>query len=453
MEELDEQGMWWLPSQPDRKVAGRLTYTVENGTRLSLNGSFREMWENETRVRKGVIRLTEEDLLREGRYPRIHGQVGSNPVTLDDCFRTRIKADLFGGLPLEEVFVNRAYRGVWFDADEEASGHKIAVHLLHLVYWMHRSGLSEEVRTRAQSDGNASDPAMRVEGHSILPIEVALPESVSLRIGQTLTLAGDGVAERSIRQDFRLRFEVPEIRPLRDLVALVSDAQDIISIGLDRTACLQSVVLSHPDLVEERSEGRALDLPIDVFAQWRDRAGWREPKRLFANDMLYSMADLNGSQGLGRLLVTASEFRTELSRIMATREAPSMYASDRLLNRAAALESFDRVSTSHTTSRFEARIRRCMVLAGPPFERLVRRPDEWVALFKTRRDLTAHHLSRLPAEDGFLDHIIAETAYYLFVMCLLRKASVPNAVFGLVERNSQFQWVAKQVPAILGVVT
>lgn len=76
MEELDEQGMWWLPSQPDRKVAGRLTYTVENGARLSLNGSFREMFENGTRVRDGGIRLADEDLLRTGRYPRITGRSG-----------------------------------------------------------------------------------------------------------------------------------------------------------------------------------------------------------------------------------------------------------------------------------------------------------------------------------------------------------------------------------------
>lgn len=351
MEELDEQGMWWLPSHPDRKVAGRLTYTVENGARLLLNGSFREMFGQGRHLGDGGVKLTEDDLVGAGNYPRIHGQVGSKAITLDDCFRKRSTGDLFGGFSLEEVFVNRVYRGVWFDSDEEVSGNKVAARLLHLVYWVRHSGLSEEFRTRVQSEENVEEPVIKLRAQSIPNIEVELPDGASLRIGQTLSLTGDGVACRTIKQDFVLRFEVSTLRPLRDLIALVSDAQDVISIGLDRTACLESVTLSHPDLVEELNERRTVEVPIDMFAQWSDRDGWREPKVLVGNDMLYSLADLDGSQGLRRLLVTASDFRTELSRIMATRQR-QMYSSDRLLNRAAALESLDRARTGHANSKF-----------------------------------------------------------------------------------------------------
>ncbi len=345
------------------------------------------------------------------------------------------------------------YRGVWFDRNEEVSGYKVAARLLHLVYWVRRSGLSEEFVTRLQAEDKSEVPIITLRAHSIPNMEVELPDGVSLTIGQSLSLTGDGVACRTIRQDVVLRFEVPNLRPLQELIAFVSDAQDVISIGLDRTACLESVVLSHPDLVEELNERRTVDIPIDMFAQWSDRDGWREPKVLSENEVLYSLADLGGTQGLRNLLVTASGFRSELSRIMATRQRRSMYSSDRLLNRAAALESFDRARTGHANSRFGTRMQRCISLAGSPFERLVEKPKDWGALFKTRRDRTAHHLNRLPAEDGFLDHIMAETAYYLFVLCFLREASVPNKVFGLIEKNSQFQWVAKQVPAILAVAT
>ncbi len=92
MEELDEQGMWWLPSSPDRKVAGRLTYTVQNGAHLLLNGSFREKLDAERRPAVGGATLTEDDIFGAGNYPRIHGQIQSKAITLDDCFRKRLKA-------------------------------------------------------------------------------------------------------------------------------------------------------------------------------------------------------------------------------------------------------------------------------------------------------------------------------------------------------------------------
>jgi hypothetical protein len=42
VETIDEGGQWWLPEAPDRKLSGWLTFTVDDGARLRLVGSFRD---------------------------------------------------------------------------------------------------------------------------------------------------------------------------------------------------------------------------------------------------------------------------------------------------------------------------------------------------------------------------------------------------------------------------
>ena len=38
MENIEYSGYWWLPSEPDEKIAGILTYTNDEGIKLRLTG-------------------------------------------------------------------------------------------------------------------------------------------------------------------------------------------------------------------------------------------------------------------------------------------------------------------------------------------------------------------------------------------------------------------------------
>lgn len=450
MEEIDAAGEWWLPTRPERKVSGRLTYTVESGARLSLIGSLRDWHEEGREVRPGVVAFGEDDLDRAGAYGRLHGQVESKAYTLDGCFRTRLNRNLFGGLPAEEIRANRVFRGAWYEEDEVIVGHRLSTRLLHLVYWVHESGLGEEWRwpDRSNEAADAGQPVATLTAHSLPRKHIALTDGATIRIDQTIGLEGDQVASRTIRQDFVLTVELPTSSPLEDLMVLLSDAHDVISIGLNRTACFESITLYDEALAEGEGDRRRL-VPVDFLAQWSDRDGWREPKLLTARDMLFSLDDLGGPDGFQSLLEATARFRSEARRVTATRNGKAMFPSDRLMNRAAALESFDRARTAAKGSHFRTRINRCATLAGSPFEQLVKDVSSWVTLFKDRRNLQAHHLERSPEEDGYVDLVMADCAYFLFVLCLLREADAPDKVFDLVQQNSEFHWLANQVPAVL----
>jgi hypothetical protein len=447
MEELNEVGEWWLPSQPDRKVGGRLTFSVDDGARLSLIGSLRDWLEEGREVAPGHIEFGEDDLTAAGNYGRLHGQVGASAYTLDGCFRVRVSRNLFGGLATEEIHADQIYRGAWYEPDEVVVANRLSVRLLHLPYWMPPSRIQAEWSDRT-SDTDPGYPIVTVAAQPVSNETLTLVDDATLTILQTVGTEGDGIVRRSITQDFAVQIETPDRRGCQDLMALMRDVQDVVSIGLNRTACIEAATFYDPELARDDGDRRR-EIPLGFLAQWSDREGWREPQVLTEYDRLFSFTDIGAADGLAKLLRTASRYRSELRRVTATRNGRSMFTSDRLVNRAAAIESFDRALTGASSSRFRTRIKRCTTLAGEPFEHLVGDLTAWVDLFKTRRDLHAHHLERAPDEGGFLDLIMADCAYFLFVLCLLRDADAPPQVFELIKQNRDYEWLAKQVPAVL----
>lgn len=185
-----------------------------------------------------------------------------------------------------------------------------------------------------------------------------------------------------------------------------------------------------------------------MFARWSDRAAWVEPKDLTPRDVLFHYHVI-GADGLGQLLDATAKHTTELRRVIATRREGRMYNSDRLLNRCAALESFDRRRRRRRGHNFDDRIAACINLAGEPFERLVNDTEAWFRVLRRRRNHVAHHLQNDDEDDGFTDLVIADSTYFLFALCFLREASLPSKVFDLVEDNGRVDWLRRRLPGVL----
>ena len=74
MKSLDVEGLFWLSTEPQNEVAGRLTFDATNGEQLSLIGAFHELSEFGDLPAEPV---------------RIQGVAGKKPLTLDECLLTR----------------------------------------------------------------------------------------------------------------------------------------------------------------------------------------------------------------------------------------------------------------------------------------------------------------------------------------------------------------------------
>jgi len=154
------------------------------------------------------------------------------------------------------------------------------------------------------------------------------------------------------------------VRPLGTLMATPAHLQALVSIGIDRPAGYEGLVLNHPDLTQgPPTKPRQYRRPIDYLARWSARDDEVEPPK--HHGMPFTLRDLGGLPAIGRWLPVANRYQHQLSQVMATRYG-SQLVSDRLLNRVAALEGFHKLRNS-TESKLRPRLIECGALAGAPF--------------------------------------------------------------------------------------
>src|SRR5258707_1157505 len=91
------RGPFWLPDQADGEQRGVLTYDPNNGATLTLVGGFDDGGWSQTGP--GAFAMREGS----GRFPVIHGRVGSKSVSLLNCRVGTSRSSGFGSIPDEQV--------------------------------------------------------------------------------------------------------------------------------------------------------------------------------------------------------------------------------------------------------------------------------------------------------------------------------------------------------------
>jgi len=117
------------------------------------------------------------------------------------------------------------------------------------------------------------------------------------------------------------------------------------------------------------------------------------------------------------------------------------------MNCAASLESYDRAKYSDSVY-FHDRLLRCAANAGSVFGDLVTDVDEWTNIVKDQRNAIAHHGGRMDAS-GTLHLLLAQSARWLFIMCLLRDSDAPEAAFDRIKAHGEYRWMRRSVTEIL----
>jgi hypothetical protein len=183
---------------------------------------------------------------------------------------------------------------------------------------------------------------------------------------------------------------------------------------------------------------------VTYHVRWSNRTAPRDPVK--TRDIYFTFDDLGGIDGVGRWLAVAAEYRTELSRVMATRYSEAMVLEDRIMNVSAALDSFDKHRrVTGKWVEYARRIKECVDLAGQPFLNLiVVDSDNWTQQVVDTRDDLAHHRESFRATGGAGDLLLAEQLFWLFAMCMLRLADAPLEVFERITQHRQAHWLTEK---------
>jgi len=117
MEEIKYKGVWWIPSQPENKISGALSYTREEGSYLQIDG-----------------RIGNSD-----SYNLIHGisNIGEK-ITLQKAFNVESIRRNGTGLDEYRIFANYLFVGAWLN--EDVKFNKLFFRTNLLDEWVDRSG-------------------------------------------------------------------------------------------------------------------------------------------------------------------------------------------------------------------------------------------------------------------------------------------------------------------------
>ncbi|MGW4475852.1 ApeA N-terminal domain 1-containing protein [Nonomuraea sp. NPDC004354] len=425
---LEELGHFWLPETPDRSVPGILRFDPEDGGRLDL------------------IDKPGEGVLPFGRHPgmyRILGIAAGKAYTLEDCFQTRRQIRMNG--PLEERFyVNRILEGAHFEPGEAFEFIGASTGLKNLAYWMQLSGLKESWES---TDSHGKPNKISVE---LTQLDDLLVEMIGGRIAirHTWSIRGDTTLERNIGQNFSVGVELHRITPLSELMDILGDIQDLVSIGVGRTAAFDQVHLYHPDVTRKDSTGAGIPIPLSLIASWQAKEkSYNNPPA--PSEMPFTFNHIDGTAGLRRWMGKAAERRGLLGTVMGTRYSEKMYASDRLLNRVAALEALHRQCFHPGQMPLRVRLEELASYAGEPFIGQAGNVSRWCQVVKNERNNVAHHLGRNAHINQGTIHYLAESSYWLFVICFLRECQMPQAVFDSIGEHSEFNWIKTKLIDVL----
>ncbi|WP_067135658.1 HEPN domain-containing protein [Microtetraspora malaysiensis] len=437
------EGEWWLPGREGRRVTGTLRFDPEFGAELRLIGAFRGILDGgELTERRGTITVTHsrESIERDGTYPRILGVAGGKPYTLEDCVQTQAVRHLMNGGAAEAINVRQIYQGAHFEGDEPPSGNAVSVDLRYLTHWVGRPAIGESYISASATMSNAESVTLQAE-----PLDdeiVRLKSGARLRLTHSVRVSGDQITRRSLAQRFYFRIDTSDVEPSSDLIQRISDLQDLVSIAAGRTAEIDGLRLWHPD-VAVRADDHVYPQPVQFFVQWNNRDTSQTPGSMRLNDLYFTYEQFGGIDGVGRWLDGVEPYRSALGRVVASRYAKSMFTSDRFLNCAAALESFDKAKNK--SGNFRDRMQRCTDLAGEPFQDLVHDIDAWIQVVKGHRNDIAHGTQ--VKQTSSAQFFLARSLYWLFVLCLLREVQAPDAVFDRIQKHPDFLFLGPRVQA------
>jgi ApeA-like protein len=407
MSSLEIEGKFWLPQTRDTKVAGTLSFDPEDGGELVLIGTLNVDDHDPSRI---------IGLGRDGLY------------TLEGCF---LRQETHGTLSRQAFYVNRVFAGVEYEVGDKPSFDEFRMGVTNLTEWVNPPRIFEDIGFGVGSDGRQQTYTI-----SIAPLDDQTVQTTAGTVSliQARGFDGDGLRSRRLTQEMSFRFQGEQTHPVAEITDIASDLRDLVSIGTDETAAFNYLHL-YTDGIEGQEPAQRQ--PVRLIAAWHAKPG-KEQRHPF--QMAFTFDDLGGLEGVKRWLDAAEVHRSGLSRVMNTRYVP-MFADDKLLHRVAALERLHEVWKGPSSTVLVKRLEELSALAGDPISSVLPDVAAWCEKAKNERHNVAHHAGRVIHQDAADLMYSGEIAYWIFVLCLLRLADAPQAVFDHIATTPSISWL------------
>lgn len=443
MESFNCSGFWWLPSNPEKKIAGTLYFSTEEGIHLDLVGSFFGFFNIEFKEHKEQI-------------PLILGVTDEKgEVTLSDCFKYH-RSFSTSGLEIEKYEARLLFKGVHFTELDHLKFFEMQICYTYLFDWAKITGFAGEnifennkfVSSSVQYSFPEEVVAETKEGKLALTHRFNVPISIGEKITleQTTWFSIEPIVEcdfDSLWGNF--------IYPLRNLLCLATNNPISIEKLLLRTNFYN---------YNDESDNKRFP-EIELF--FRNTVHKRKTERsLFEHEMFFQLSDIIDffNEAIQKWFDAHKEIDSVCNLFFEVFHQPEMYLRHRFLNVAQAIETYHRkrrknevlpkkehkqkiseiilkVDEQHQNwlkdqlafsnePRLRARVLELSTEAEEIISGFITTPEEFAGKVTKARNYLTHYGNKKDKPSNNELFLFTQTLLYLLQYCLLGEIGIPH---------------------------
>ncbi len=467
MRDVRLEGLWWLPSNSEEKIAGILSFIGDTRPTLRLIGAFTHAEE----CSSGAYEVSVPE-----KHALIHGLCEHHEITLVDCNQSKLSRSSVRqwrqSLQARQLLV-----GIWLDQPEEACFDRIIVDVDNLLGWSGLTGFRNED-----------------EDFDRIQCRWYQPQSLAAQIGQTSVRVSIGRwevgtklwadrTEQSIQESASFAVDVPDMQSADALIGeWVKPLQDLLTLATGQACGVHKITL------RSRQQGnntaitqRPTDVQVFLQPVYRSRS---DESAMPPERMLFTLRDMQFSDVLPSWLTVSRQLSPAPEMILGLRYINRSYTENRLITAVAAAEALHRrllPDKTYVSDREFDQIRAAVLDTIPEahhewlnarlwneptlkqrlmqlVERLgtelvepfMPRPNRWANAAKDSRNTLVHRFPVSSPPTGIDMYVLAQMTSAVLTLNLLHEIGVPRDHLSRIVRNHEsFRWIAEEGPNLM----
>ena len=424
-EEFKKLGYFWLPSAPDRVIAGILSISDGGNIELEAIGLFDD----------GEIFLSDE-LKPIGR---IVGHIEEDGlVTLDDCYYKTGKMN-FGGISKSLIHVGIVFTGVQYDESPLPLFDTLTFSMEGIDEWVGISGIGVDYQLDERT----------------ATISYQSPENISLNLndGMQLLITFDCtvplspiIKEARIGQKTYFTLISREARELNDFISVIHKITHFLCFAIDQTVSLDSMSATSDNVRRNIGDGTTESSPINIYFSSRPYST-DEPK-IQQHNMLFGFGKIQSDveKKIKNWIKAYEETDPAFDLYFSAKTGGQSYLDDKFLTLARGLEAYHKRKFDERFVPLDQRIK-CII---EPFKESLgneeNRRNLICKIMDTRNDLTHSNLDLISqtAEDRDLWTLYLKTELIFQLLLLWSIGFSLEDINSIVANCGQLQWKLNQ---------
>lgn len=427
-EAFEFKGYWWLPSAPDSKVAGVLSYKPGERITLELIGSF----SNENDAVVSFINKKDESV--------IHGQLeNAKKITLLQCYPSG-NVNLSNFFPIIRYtciycFIGRLYSGM----DDEGD-FRIDAHFPELSYWCHPGMLRESFMEDKEHKGMIISFSFDANMGGKLIDEVELDDGIKIALKGGASLNGDHARlNNGIGQSSWVEISSRDRISFNKLLSCVYKFEEFLSLATMRVAEVSEMTFYDEEYYQEIEEGRKIHHAISfISSHWRGK----DTEKVDTVRFLFGYDDIKERFGvlMRAWYADKNDMYPVRNNLVDSLEKKRVFSNMDFLILARALDGYCIRSKykGSITNRMKA------VLEKYSDVTKIKRDNINIDELVDSRDYYAHFMPRARKKnvlDGFELHALTKKVRRLVICCVLSDLGYDNAAIDTIFKGSNSKYI------------